>query len=300
MSRIILTCAITGNLTRPEQTPFLPITPAQIADSSLEAAEAGAAIVHLHVRNPRDGSPSMELEHYAEVCQRIRAHNPDLILNLTTGQGGRYVPDADDPSVAAPGTSLCPPLERIGHVLALRPDICTLDLNTMNSGDMIVMNTRPNTRIMADAMLAAGVKPEIELFNPGDQVLANELTAELPFPSPLLYSFVLGVKYGWPALPDVIQFARSQVPAGSLWTAFGVGRYSFPMVAQSVLLGGHVRVGMEDNIYLGKGILARSNAELCSKAARIVADLGFDLASPLEARAMLGLGFSREVSANEH
>lgn len=289
MHKVILTCAVTGNLTRPEQTPHLPITPQEIAESSLAAAGAGAAIVHIHVRNPRDGSPSMEVEHYREVCQRIRAQDKELILNLTTGQGGRYVPDANDPKIAAPETSLLPPLQRIQHVLELRPEICTLDLNTMNSGDMIVMNTRPNTRIMAEAMLEAGVKPEIELFNAGDQVLANEMLTNMPFGSPPLFSFVLGVKYAWPAALETIQLAKSLLPQGAQWTAFGVGRWEFPMVAQSVLMGGHIRVGLEDNIFLRKGVLAQSNAELCGKAARIVDDLGYDLATASEARALLGL-----------
>ncbi len=287
MNKVMLTCAVTGNLTRPEHTPHLPITPQQIAESCLAAAEAGAAVVHIHVRNPEDGSPSMKLEHYAEVCERIREQNQSLIINLTTGPGGRYVPDADDPKIAAPETSLLPPRERIQHVLELKPDICTLDLNTMNSGDMVVMNTRPNTRIMAEAMLEVGVRPEIELFNAGDQVLANEMIAAMPFVAPTLFSFVLGVKYSWPATPETIQLARSLLPPDAVWTAFGIGRHEFPMVAQSVLMGGHIRVGLEDNIYISKGKLAASNADLCQKAARIVDDLGYELASADEARAML-------------
>ena len=289
MHNVILTCAVTGNLVRPEQTPYLPVTPKEIADSCLAAAEAGAAIVHIHVRHPEDGSPSMAVEHYAEVCERIREQNRELILNLTTGLGGRYVPDPEDPKVAAPETSLLPPLARIQHVLALRPEICTLDLNTMNSGDMIVMNTRPNTRIMAEAMLDTGVKPEIELFNAGDQVLANEMLETMPFGAPPMFSFVMGVKYSWPAALETIQLARSMLPAGAQWTAFGVGRTEFQMVALSVLMGGHVRVGMEDNIFLSKGVLAKSNAELCAKACRIVTDLGYSLAGPVEARELLNL-----------
>ena len=289
MHKVILTCAVTGNLTRPDQTPYLPITPKQIADDCLAAAAAGAAIVHIHVRNPEDGTPSMAVAHYAEVCERIRAQNRELILNLTTGQGGRYVPNPDDPKVAAPETSLLPPLQRMQHVLELKPDICTLDLNTMNSGDMIVMNTRPNTRIMAEAMLAAGVKPEIELFNAGDQVLANEMVSAMPFAAPPLFSFVLGVKYSWPATLETVQLAKSLLPPGSLWTAFGIGRHAFPMVAQSVMMGGHIRVGMEDNIFIRKGVLAQGNADLCKKACRIVDDLGYEMATAREARATLGL-----------
>ena len=288
MRDVILTCAVTGNLTRPDQTPYLPISPQEIATASLEAAEAGASIVHIHVRHA-DGKPSMELDHYAEVVERIRAQNKDLILNLTTGPGGRYVPDSDDPKIAAPETSLLPPLERLQHVVALKPEICTLDFNTMNSGDMVVMNTRPNTRIMAKAILAAGVKPEIEIFNPGDMILANEQAEELGFAAPAMYSFVMGVKYSWPACVETIQLGKSMLPSGAVWTGFGIGRHEFPMVAQSVLLGGHIRVGMEDNLFLEKGVLAKSNAELCTKACRIVRDLGYTIAAPATTRKMLGL-----------
>ena len=290
MRDVILTCAVTGNITRPDQTPYLPITLEQIANSALEAAAVGAAIIHIHVRHPEDGRPSMETAHYAEVVERIRARNTDVILNLTTGPGGRYIPDPDNPRIAGPGTSLLPPMERIGHVLALKPEICTLDLNTMNSGDQVVMNTRRNTRVMAKAMLEVGAKPEIEIFNPGDMVLARELIDSEPFAAPAMFSFVLGVKYGWPSSLESIQLGRSLLPDGAVWSAFGVGASEFPMVALAALMGGHVRVGMEDNLYLGKGVLAKSNAELCEKAVRILRDLGFGVASPATARAMLKLG----------
>lgn len=289
MADVILTCAVTGNITRPDQTPHLPITPRQIADACLEAADAGAAIVHIHVRHPDDGRPSMEVGHYQEVVELITARNRDLILNLTTGPGGRFVPDARDPKVAAPGTSLLPPLARVPHVSALKPEICTLDLNTMNSGDQVVINTPRNTRVMAEAMLAAGSKPEIEIFNPGDLVLARDLMRQVPMPEPAMVSFVLGIKYGWPASVESIQLGKSLLPPGAVWTAFGVGAASFPMVALSALMGGHARVGLEDNIYLEKGELAPSNAALCAKAARILKDLGFGLASPEAARQRLGL-----------
>ncbi|MBN8845827.1 MAG: 3-keto-5-aminohexanoate cleavage protein [Sphingomonadales bacterium] len=289
MRDVILTCAITGNITRPDATPHLPITPAQIAASALEAEQAGAAVVHIHVRHPDDGLPSMELSHYAEVVERIRAAKSRLILNITTGPGGRFVPSEADPRVAAPGTTLLPPLERVSHVSALAPEIATLDLNTMNSGEQVVINTPRNVRVMADAILAAGAKPEIEIFNPGDLVLARELLADPRFGPAPMFSFVLGINYGWPPSIEAIQLGLSMLPAGAIWSAFGVSRHSFPMVAAAVLMGGHARVGMEDNIYLEKGRLAVSNAELCDKAARIISDLGARVASPEAAREMLGL-----------
>lgn len=289
MRDVILTCALTGNITRPDATPHLPITPAQIAQSALEAEAAGAAIVHIHVRHPDDGRPSMELEHYAEVVERIRTAKSNLILNLTTGPGGRFVPDPDDPKLYGPGTTLLPPQERIAHIAPLAPEIATLDLNTMNSGEQVVINTPRNVRVMADAIISAGVKPEIEIFNPGDLVLARELLADPGFGSRPMFSFVLGINYGWPASIESIQLGLSMLPPGSVWSAFGVSRHSFPMVAAAVLLGGHARVGMEDNIYLERGRRARSNAELCSKAARIITDLGARVASPEAARELLGL-----------
>jgi uncharacterized protein (DUF849 family) len=290
MRKVILTCAVTGNITRPDQTPHLPITPAQVADACLDAAEHGAAIVHVHVRHPEDGRPSMELAHYTEVVERVRARSDSLILNLTTGPGQRYVPSRDDPAVPDPATNLLPPARRVAHVEALRPEICTLDLNTMASGNQVIINTPHTASQMAQRMLAAGVKPELELFGAGDVLMARDLMAAIDFPRPLMASFVMGVKYGWPATVEALQLARSLIPDGTVWTAFGVGRDAFPMVALSLLLGGNVRIGLEDTIYLERGVLATSNGALCAKAARIVADLGFAVATPEEARGLLGLG----------
>ncbi len=289
MRDVILTCALTGNITRPDATPHLPMSPADIAQSAIEAEAAGAAIVHIHVRHPEDGRPSMKLAHYIEVVERIRAAKSDLILNITTGPGGRFIPDPNDPKRYAPGTTLLPPLERVAHIAPLAPEIATLDLNTMNSGEQVVMNTPRNVRVMADEILAAGAKPEIEIFNPGDLVLARELLSDPRFGPRPMFSFVLGINYGWPASIEAIQLGLSMLPEGAIWSAFGVSKHSFPMVAASVLLGGHARVGMEDNIYLERGRLARSNAELCGKAARIIADLGARVASPATARELLGL-----------
>ena len=178
LPRIFITAAVTGNLTTPEQTPHLPITPEQIADACLEAAEAGAAIVHIHVRDPATGRPSMEFALYREVIERIRARNLELILNLTTGPGGRFAPSKDDPALAGPGTTLIRPEARVKHIAALRPDVCTLDLNTMNSGGQVVINTPENVRRMARIIREAGVKPEIELFDSGDIALLHDLIAD--------------------------------------------------------------------------------------------------------------------------
>lgn len=290
MNKTLITCAVTGNLTKPEQTPHLPVTPAQIADECLAAGEAGAAAVHIHVRDPATGRPSMEVELYRDVVDRIRARDRELVVNLTTGPGGRFVPSDDNPRVAAPGSTLLPPLERVRHVELIRPDVCSLDLNTMNSGPDVVINTPKNVRRMAAAIRAAGVLPELEIFDSGDIHLALDLIADGTLAGPGLWTFVTGVKYGFAALPETLLYARNLLPPGATWSAFGIGRHEFPMVAQAWLLGGHVRVGLEDNIYLERGVLAKSNAELVVKARRIVEHLGGQVASAREVRAMLGLG----------
>ena len=287
--KTFLTCAITGNITKPEQSPYLPITPQQIADSALEAAEAGAAVAHIHVRDPATGRPSMEIDLYRDVMDRIRAKNRDLIINLTTGPGGRFVPSEHDPKIAGPGTTLMLPEKRVEHIELLRPDICTLDLNTMNSGGEVVINTPRNVRKMAAIMRAARVLPEIELFDSGDCHLARDMFADGSLEGPGLFSLVLGVKYGFNPSPETMMYARGLLPPGAIWSGFGLGRTEFPMVAQAWLLGGHVRVGMEDNLYMSKGVLAKTNAELVTHAIGILKMLGANIASAKDAREMLKL-----------
>jgi uncharacterized protein (DUF849 family) len=289
MAKTFITCAITGNLTKPEQSPYLPITPEQIANSALEAAEAGAGIAHIQVRDSKTGRPSMAIELYRDVMDRIRAKNRDLIINLTTGPGGRFVPSEEDPRVAGPGTTLLVPEKRVEHVEVLKPDICTLDLNTMNSGGEVVINTPRNVRKMAAIMRAARVLPEIELFDSGDCHLARDMFADGTLEGPGLFSLVLGVKYGFNPSPETMMYARGLLPPGAIWSGFGLGRTEFPMVAQAWLLGGHVRVGMEDNLYMSKGVLAKTNAELVTHAAGILRMLGAEIASAKDARAMLKL-----------
>lgn len=289
MAKTILTCAVTGGLTKPEMTPYLPITPNQIADSCLGAADAGAAAVHIHVRDPISGSQSMDFDLYAKVVELIRMQNKELIINLTTGPGGRFIPSEDDPKVFAPGTTLCHPLKRVEHIAKLKPDICSLDFNTMNGASDIVINTPLNVRKMAKVIRDAGVLPELEIFDTGDLNLALDLISDGTLDGPGLFSFVLGVKYGLNADPATLLYLRDQLPVGARWSAFGISRFEFPIVAQAWLYGGHTRVGLEDNIFLKKGVLCQSNAELVTKAKRIIEDLGGELASAVDARAMLGL-----------
>ncbi|MFC4342731.1 BKACE family enzyme [Cupriavidus numazuensis] len=290
----ILCCAVTGNITTRAQHPGLPCTPEEIANACVDAARAGAAIVHIHVRHP-DGRPSMELEHYREVVQRIRSSDVDLVINLTTGPGQRFIPSEDDPKIAAPGTTLMRPEPRVAHIVALRPEICSLDLNTMFSGSSVVINTPSNVRTMAAMIQEAGTLPELEVFDTGDIHLARDLIADGTIASPALFQIVLGVKYGADASPETMSYLKSLLPTGSRWAAFSIGRFAFPMLAQALLSGGHVRVGLEDNVYLEKGVLAPDNAALVRKGARIVQELGGTLASAGEAREILGLRKQRPL-----
>src|SRR6266478_5292344 len=290
MRKTMITCAVTGNLTKPEMNPALPISPQQVAESALEAAAAGAAAVHIHVRHPDTGVPSMDLAHYREVVDRIRAKNNALIINLTTGPGGRFQPSDENPAIAGPRTNLLRPERRVEHVVALRPDVCTLDLNTMTFGQEAVINTPPNLRKMAAAIYESGAVPEIELFDSGDIHLMSDFLTEGVLRGPLLVSLVLGVKYGFPATPAAMAFAKSMLPPDAGWTGLGIGRNAFPMVAQAFLLGGMVRIGMEDTVNLAKGRLAKGNGELVDKARHIVELLGGEIVRAEEARELLHLG----------
>ncbi|MGO4832387.1 3-keto-5-aminohexanoate cleavage protein [Rhizobiaceae sp. 2RAB30] len=288
-SKVIITCAVTGNLTTRENHPGLPVTPEEIANSCLEAADAGAAIAHIHVRDPETGKPSMKLELYREVVERIRSKNSALILNLTTGPGGRYHPSDEDPAVAGPRTTLMRPERRVEHIVALKPDIATLDLNTMTFGNEVVINTPESAKVMAEIIYASGSKPELEVFDSGHIQLAQDLLKSGVLRSPPIFTIVTGVKYGFPSTTDIMATAARMLPSDAVWTGFGVGRMSFPMAVQSYLLGGHVRVGLEDNSYIAKGVLTKGNGELVERARDLVEKLGARIAGAAEAREILGL-----------
>lgn len=286
---VIVTCALTGGGDTVGKSPAVPVTPEQIAVSAIEAAQAGAAIVHIHVRDPATGKPATDLALYREVVERIRAVDTDVILNLTTGAGARFIPSAADPKVGGEGTTLAPPELRVRHIEALRPEICTLDITTMNFGEFVFVNTPAHLRVMGRAVAAAGVLPELECFDSGNVRLALRLIEEGVLHPPAMFQLCLGVPWGAPATPESMLFMRSLLPAGAFWTGFGIGGAQFPMVAQAVLLGGHVRVGLEDNLYVERGVLAPSNAALVEKAVRIVRALDAEPATPAEARRILAL-----------
>jgi uncharacterized protein (DUF849 family) len=280
---------VTGSHTTREHNENLPVTPAEIAQACIGAAQAGAAICHIHVRDPESGRPSMELDYYRDVVERIRASDTDLIINLTTGPGGRFIPSDDEPAKAAPGTALTTAEIRTEHVVQLKPEICSLDLNTMWFGNGAVINSPRNIKIMAERIYAAGVKPELEVFDSGDIQLAHQLIKEGVLREPTLFQIVTGVKYGFVADTQTLAYARNLLPASCMWAAFGASRMAFPMVAQAYLLGGHCRVGMEDTVYLAKGEKTPDNAALVSKAIRIIGDLGGRIATVDETRELLGL-----------
>lgn len=285
--KTILTCAVTGAGTTPESTPYLPITPEQIAESALDAAIAGAAVVHIHVRDPVTGRPSMNFDYYKEVVDRIKERNQDVLINLTTGPG------ATGPAnviFGNPSPAFQPAVKRTEHIVALKPDICSLDLNTMNRGPQnITVNTIAVAREMAKIVQAVGVKPELEIFDSGDLSIAKMLIAEGTITGEPLWQIAAGVKWGWEATPATLEYAKQLLPRDSTWYAFGIGAQQMPFVALSTISGGHARVGLEDNIYLSKGVLAKTNAELVEKAVRIIQELGNEPATPAEARAILKL-----------
>ena len=287
---VIITCAVTGAGDTAGVHPALPVTPRQIADSALEAARAGAAVAHVHVRDPQTGAPSRKLEYYREVVERIRESSTDVIINLTTGMGGDLVVDDAHPTVAAPGSDMVPALERLEHVEALLPEMCTLDCGTMNfsDGDYAAVVTPSQLRAMAARVKELGVKPELEVFDTGQVWLASRLVDEGLIEGTPLFQLCLGIRYGAPADTRTMLAMIDLLPAGSQWAAFALGRLEMPFVAQALLLGGNVRVGLEDNLYLRRGVFA-SNAELVAHAVGIVESLGARPLTPEEARVKLGL-----------
>jgi uncharacterized protein (DUF849 family) len=241
------------------------------------------------VRDPKTTKPSMETAHYREVMERIRAKNGDVLINLTTGPGARFTHDESDPSKPGPGSSLKSPADRVRHVVELKPDICSLDMGSLNMGDRVFVNTPSHLQAMAEAIKTAGVMPELEVFETGHLLLAKRFLEQGYVKPPGMFQICLGISWGQPATPEAMTYMRNLLPADSPWFAFGISLHQFPMVAQTVLLGGHPRVGLEDNIYLEKGKLAPSNAALVEKAAKIIGVLGDHVATPGEARQILGL-----------
>jgi len=290
MAKTFITCAITGASPMPKH-PNFPFRPEHVAQEALDAAAAGASIIHVHVRDAETGTPSQALEDYRKVVNLIREKNTDVILNVTTGPGCMWFPQsAEEPALPDMGRTLMFTAERrIEHILDLKPDMCTLDICTMNLWGGIAMNLEMIVGKMGTMLHDAGVLTEIECFEAGDFVFADDLMAKGLIPKHSPFTFVLGTKYGLPATPEAMMYSKNQIPRGAQFTGFGVSRHSFPMAAQSVLLGGHVRVGFEDTIYLRKGVLANNNAELVDWGKELIEKIGGEVATPGETRQMLGL-----------
>ena len=290
MSRkVVITCALTGSQDTCGKNPAIPASPEEIAQSATDAANAGASVVHIHVRDPETKLASMDERLYAETVERIKDAGTNVIVNLTTGPGARFVPGKDDPAIPDPTTTLKSPAERVKHVLSLKPPICTLDVASFNFGEQVFVNTPEHLREMGSMITAAGVKPELEAFDTGHIVLAKRLLSEGHIKEPSLFQLCLGISYAAPATPESLLHMRDMLPENAVWSAFGISQHQFPIVAATVISGGHVRVGLEDNLYMERGVLAPSNAALVERAARIIREIGAEVASPDEARTIFGV-----------
>jgi len=285
--KVIITCAVTG-ASPAANHPGFPKSNEEVANAALEAGEAGAAIIHVHVRKP-DGTPSTDLDDYTEVFNRIRQKNNDLIINLTTGPGCGWRQSDEDPSMPAPGTNMMTADRRTEHIQALRPELATLDVCTMQFNGAVAINTTRMMTQMSAIFRDCGVKPEIECFDTGDLVFAEDLIAGGVLDGPGMYSIVMGTKYGIHATPEAMIYCRNNLPKGAVWQGFGISRHTWPMAAQSVILGGNLRTGFEDSTYLGKGRQANNNAAMVWQAVELVERLGSRPATPGEARKELGL-----------
>ncbi|MEM6325083.1 MAG: 3-keto-5-aminohexanoate cleavage protein [Pseudomonadota bacterium] len=288
---VFITCAVTGSGSTQERSPHVPRSPEEIAASAIDAAKAGAAVVHCHVREPDTGVPSRRLDLYREVTDRIRAADVDVVLNLTAGMGGDLVfGSTDAPLPLRTGTDMAGAAERTAHIAACLPEICTLDCGTMNfaEADYVMTNTPGMLRAMGQRMTDLGVKPEIEAFDTGHLWFAKELVREGVLASPALVQLCMGVPWGAPNDLNTLLAMVNAVPPDWTFSAFSLGRHQMAYVAAAVLAGGHVRVGLEDNLFLDKGVLA-TNAQLVERAVGIIERLGARVMGPEAVRAKLGL-----------
>ncbi len=287
---VVVTCAVTGAGATTERHPGVPVTPKQVAEAAIESAKAGAAIAHCHVRDPETGKGSRDPELFKEVVDRIRDSDTDVIINLTAGMGGDWVPDKDNPAMPGPGTDMIGPIERLAHVQGLLPEICSLDCGTLNfgDGDEIYISTPPTLRKMAGLTKEWGVKPELEVFELGHIRFAKQMIAEGLIAEPPMFQICLGIPWGADQSVDTMKVMKDELPTNASWAGFGISRMQMPMAAAAVVMGGNVRVGLEDNIYLDRGVLA-SNGQLVERAVEIIERLGAKVLTPAEARKKLHL-----------
>jgi uncharacterized protein (DUF849 family) len=288
--KVMITCALTGAGDTVGRSEHVPVTPEQIAEAGIAAARAGAAIVHVHVRDPETGEGSRDVSLYREAVERIRASEVDVIVNTTAGMGGDLVLDPQNPTTFVEGTDLVNGVQRLAHVEELLPDICTLDCGSLNFGEgsRVYVSTPDMLRDGARRIQELGVRVELEIFDTGHLWFAKELVNEGLIDTPAMFQLCMGIPYGVPADVGTLAAMVHQLPEGAVWASFALGRMQMPWVAQSVLLGGHVRVGLEDNLYLRKGVKA-TNAQLVERARTIIEAMGARIATANDARELLQL-----------
>jgi len=287
---VIVTCAVTGAGDTTGRSDHVPVTPRQIADAAIEAARAGAAVAHLHVRDPETGKGSRDPALFREAVDLVRASDTDVVINLTAGMGGDWVPSAEDPSLPGPGTDMIGPEERLAHIRECLPEICSLDCGTLNfgNGDEIYISTPPTLRRMAQLTQEWGVKPELEVFDLGHIRFARAMIEEGLIDAPPMFQLCLGIPWGADQTVETMAAMKAQLPSGASWASFGISRHQMPMAAAAVALGGNVRVGLEDNIWLDRGVLA-TNGALVARVVEIIERMGGRAVTPQEARNRLGL-----------
>ena len=287
---VIVSCAVTGAGDTVDKSPLIPVTPEEVANAAIEAAKAGAAIAHIHVRDPETGKGSRDPELFKEVVDRIRSSDTDVVINLTSGMGGDWTPSDENPSMPGPGTDMIGPLERLAHVKELLPEICSLDCGTLNfgNGNDIYIATPPYLRKMAELTKEWGVKPELEVFELGHLRFAKQMIIEGLIEKPPMFQICLGIPWGADHSVDTLKVMKDELPGEAVWGGFGISRMQMPIAAATVAMGGNVRVGLEDNIYLERGVHA-TNAQLVEKVIGIIDRMGARTVTTTEARKKLGL-----------
>ena len=289
-NEVIVTCAVTGAGDTLGKHPEVPVTPEQISNAAIAAAKAGASVAHIHVRDPETGLGSRDINLFKQVVERIRDSETDVVINLTAGMGGDWVPSEENPSMPGPGTDMIGPEERLAHVKEIHPEICSLDCGTMNfgNGNEIYISPPGYLREMASMIQEWGVKPELEVFELGQIRFAKQMIREGLINEPPMFQICLGIPWGAEQTVDSMKVMKDELPTNASWASFGIGRMQMPMAAAAVAMGGNVRVGLEDNLYLEKGVLA-SNDQLVTRVIEIIHRMGSRVLSPQETRDKLKL-----------
>ena len=289
-NEVIVTCAVTGAGDTLGKHPEVPVTPEQISNAAIAAAKAGASVAHIHVRDPETGLGSRDVNLFKEVVERIRDSETDVVINLTAGMGGDWVPSEENPSMPGPGTDMIGPEERLAHVKEIHPEICSLDCGTMNfgNGNEIYISPPGYLREMASMIQEWGVKPELEVFELGQIRFAKQMIKEGLINEPPMFQICLGIPWGAEQTVDSMKVMKDELPTNASWASFGIGRMQMPMAAAAVAMGGNVRVGLGDNLYLEKGVPA-SNDQLVTRVIEIIQRMGSRVLSPKETRDKLKL-----------